>query len=175
VSADDADEHAGLQRLRAMPSTETETVLLTCCASKGWAGEVASRLPACASLDELLSAAQDAWWKLSPDDWREALNAHPKIGERTANGSQEGREQSSMDSSGPAIREAIAAGNLAYERRFAMTYVVRAAGRSPAEMLLILRQRLDNDPQTELRVAAAEQAEITHLRLVDMLNQAAAA
>jgi 2-oxo-4-hydroxy-4-carboxy--5-ureidoimidazoline (OHCU) decarboxylase len=80
-----------------------------------------------------------------------------------------------MDTAGPAIREAIAEGNHEYERRFAMTYVVRAAGRSPAEMLLLLRQRLGNDPDTELRIAAAEQAEITRLRLLDLLSQAAAA
>jgi 2-oxo-4-hydroxy-4-carboxy-5-ureidoimidazoline decarboxylase len=32
-------------------------------------------------------------------------------------------------------------------------------------MLAILRARLNNDPATELRVAAAEQAKITRLRL----------
>jgi OHCU decarboxylase len=171
----DTDEHGGLERLRAMSYTETEVVLFTCCASKGWARAVATGLPGCASLEELLSLAEGAWWKLTPGNWREALNAHPKIGERTAAGSREGREQSSMESAGPAMQEAIAEGNLAYEQRFGMTYVVRATGRSPAEMLLILQQRLDNDPEVELRVAAAQQAEITRLRLVDVLSQTAAA
>ena len=56
-----------------------------------------------------------------------------------------------------------------------MTYVVRARGRNPAELLLLLRRRLDNDPKAELRVAAAEQAEITRLRLAEVLAQSVAA
>ncbi|HEX4428037.1 MAG TPA: 2-oxo-4-hydroxy-4-carboxy-5-ureidoimidazoline decarboxylase [Frankiaceae bacterium] len=171
----DADEEPGLTRLRAMPLTEAEAVLFTCCASKEWASAVAARLPACTSLGALLGVAEQAWWALSPDHWREALNAHPKIGDRTAAGSTEGREQSAMETAGPALREAIAEGNLAYEQRFAMTYVVRAAGRSPAEMLLILRERLENDPEAELRVASAQQVEITRVRLVALLDEAAGA
>jgi 2-oxo-4-hydroxy-4-carboxy-5-ureidoimidazoline decarboxylase len=36
-------------------------------------------------------------------------------------------------------------------------------------MLAILRQRLKNDPDEELRIAAAEQAKITKLRLEKLL------
>jgi 2-oxo-4-hydroxy-4-carboxy-5-ureidoimidazoline decarboxylase len=36
-------------------------------------------------------------------------------------------------------------------------------------MLAQLRQRLGNDPETELRVAAGEQARITRLRLERLL------
>jgi 2-oxo-4-hydroxy-4-carboxy-5-ureidoimidazoline decarboxylase len=42
---------------------------------------------------------------------------------------------------------------------------VCAAGKSAEEMLALLHERLANDPATELRVAAAEQAKITRLRL----------
>jgi 2-oxo-4-hydroxy-4-carboxy--5-ureidoimidazoline (OHCU) decarboxylase len=37
-------------------------------------------------------------------------------------------------------------------------------------MLATLRGRIDNDPETELRVAAAEQWRITELRLKKFLN-----
>ena len=43
--------------------------------------------------------------------------------------------------------------------------------RLSAEMLAILNERLQNDPQTELRVAAEEQRKITRLRLEKLLNQ----
>jgi 2-oxo-4-hydroxy-4-carboxy--5-ureidoimidazoline (OHCU) decarboxylase len=56
-----------------------------------------------------------------------------------------------------------------------MTYVVRARGRSPGELLLLLRQRLGNEPEVELRIAAGEQAEITRLRLADVVAQDRAA
>ncbi len=163
-----ADE--ALVRLKMMPAAERESLLFSCCASRRWVSAVASQLPDCDSVDELMATAELAWWALAPQDWREALQAHPRIGERTRAGSQEGREQGSMSVAGPAVRDAIAEGNLAYEQRFGMTYVVRAAGRSPWEMLLILRQRLDNEPEAELRVAAGQQAEITRLRLAAALG-----
>ena len=37
-------------------------------------------------------------------------------------------------------------------------------------MLDLLRSRLDNDPETELRIAAEEQRKITHLRLEKLLD-----
>jgi allantoicase len=172
VNADDSHRIAPLP-LQQMSLPEREAALLACCASKRWAAAVASMLSTCRGLDAVLASAEQVWWELTTDDWREALVGHPRIGERTRAGSREAREQGSMDGAGPALREAIAEGNRAYELRFGMTYVVRAAGRSPAEMLLILRQRLRNDPETELRVAAGQQIEITRLRLADLLTQAA--
>jgi 2-oxo-4-hydroxy-4-carboxy--5-ureidoimidazoline (OHCU) decarboxylase len=37
-------------------------------------------------------------------------------------------------------------------------------------MLAILRERLENEPEDELRIAAAEQAKITELRLKKLLG-----
>jgi hypothetical protein len=42
---------------------------------------------------------------------------------------------------------------------------VCATGKSADEMLAILRSRIDNDPEIELLIAAAEQLKITCLRL----------
>src|SRR6266508_3211360 len=44
-------------------------------------------------------------------------------------------------------------------------------GRSAEDLLAALHQRLDNDPEVELRVAAAEQRKITALRLDKLLRQ----
>ncbi len=165
----------GLARLRRLSTVDRVAALYGCCASARWAVAVAERLDGCADDCALYALATELWWGLSPGDWREALDAHPKIGERTAAGSKEGREQGAMESAGPALRDAIAEGNLAYEQRFGMTYVVRARGRDAAELLLLLRRRLTNSPEAELRVAAGEQAEITLLRLADVLAESAAA
>jgi len=43
--------------------------------------------------------------------------------------------------------------------------IICATGKGAPEILAALRTRLVNDAGTELRVAAAEQAAITHLRL----------
>jgi OHCU decarboxylase len=159
-----------LIRLQQLSFEEREAALLACCGSRRWAATVALRLPTCQTTDDALAMAEHAWWELAADDWREALVAHPRIGDFATPASQEAREQGSMEGAGPALRAEIADGNHAYEDRFGMTYVVRATGRTPAEMLLLLRQRLANDPDTELRTAAAEQAEITKLRLAGLLS-----
>ena len=52
-----------------------------------------------------------------------------------------------------------------YFNRFGYIFIVCATGKTAEEMFAILEARLPNDPETELRVAAAEQAKITQLRL----------
>ena len=49
-------------------------------------------------------------------------------------------------------------------------FLICATGRGADEMLTQLEQRMTNDPATELRVAAAEQAKITRLRLEKLLS-----
>jgi 2-oxo-4-hydroxy-4-carboxy-5-ureidoimidazoline decarboxylase len=63
------------------------------------------------------------------------------------------------------VRAALREGNLAYEERFEQVFLIRAAGRSPAEMLAELRRRLGNDPGTEQREVAEQLRQITRLRL----------
>ena len=63
------------------------------------------------------------------------------------------------------VAAAIAAGNAAYEDRFGRVFLIRAAGRSPEEMLAELQRRLGNDDDTEAREALGQLAEIAVLRL----------
>jgi len=60
--------------------------------------------------------------------------------------------------------------NHEYERKFGHVFLICATGRGADEMLTQLEQRMTNDPATELRVAAAEQAKITRLRLEKLLS-----
>jgi OHCU decarboxylase len=68
------------------------------------------------------------------------------------------------------VRQAIARGNAAYEKRFGHVFLIAAAGRSAEEILANLRARLDNDPGTELRVAAEEHRRITRLRIERLMR-----
>ncbi|HEU0054537.1 MAG TPA: 2-oxo-4-hydroxy-4-carboxy-5-ureidoimidazoline decarboxylase, partial [Longimicrobium sp.] len=145
------------------------------CGSSRWAKAVAARRPF-ADEAALFAAADEAWWALEPDDWHEAFRAHPRIGEKKAEAGQTAREaawsageQAGMRGAGDEVAAALAEGNRAYEARFGHIYLVRATGRSAAELLEILRARLGNDAETELRVAAGEQANITRLRLEKLL------
>ncbi len=160
----------GLARLNALPTGEAEAELLRCCGSTAWARRVAEGRPY-ASLDALKEAGDATWWSLAAADWLEAFSRHPRIGEARAarpdggDGSWSRREQAGVAVAADDTRAALAEGNAAYEERFGWIYLVCASGRSGQELLDILRSRLGNDPDTELRVAAEEQRRITHLRL----------
>ena len=65
---------------------------------------------------------------------------------------------------------ALAQGNRRYEARFGDVFLISAEGRTAAEVLAALRERIDNDPETELELAAREQRKITRLRLERMLH-----
>ena len=74
-------------------------------------------------------------------------------------------EQAAVATAADGVLRAIANGNRLYEARFGYTFIVCATGKTAAEMLALLQQRLKNDPEQELLIAAAEQAKITRLRL----------
>ena len=59
----------------------------------------------------------------------------------------------------------LARRNAEYEARFGRVFLVCATGKSAAEMLAILKRRIGNDAETELREAAEQQRQITQLRL----------
>jgi OHCU decarboxylase len=113
------------------------------------------------------------WWSLGPDDWREAFAHHPRIGERAEGWSA--AEQAGVAGAAGDVRAQLAAANRAYETRFGHIYLVRAAGRGADELLALARARLANDAETELRVAAEEQRQITRLRLERLFAEGDAA
>ena len=124
------------------------------------------------SLNKLFDTADQIWWSLKPGDWLEAFHSHPKIGEGKAAAAVTAEaqrwsedEQSGIRDSAPQTIDELAELNRAYEAKFGFIFIVCAAGKRSEEMLRILRERLANNPDEELRLAAAEQAKITQLRL----------
>ncbi len=167
---------AGLSRLNSLPHEEAAAELLKCCGSTRWASLVAARRPF-KEASELMLTADAAWWSLGPEDWLEAFRSHPKIGEKKADArtSEQARAWSEGEQSGARTAASdtlaeLAEANRAYEERFGHIFIICATGRIAEEMLAALRQRLGNDPQEELRVAAEEQRRITGLRLEILLN-----
>ena len=164
-------ERKGLQWLNALPNDQALTELKSCCGSNRWATGVASGRPF-ATFAQLLDTAQQVWWQLEPADWLEAFRSHPKIGQKKAETSASARsqqwsrnEQSGMQQAPAETAAALALLNEAYEARFGYIFIVCATGKSSEEMLAILRERIENEPDDELKIAAAEQAKITEIRL----------
>jgi len=166
---------SGLQRLNTAGAEKAVDALLACCSCRRWAERMAALRPF--PLPEALFAAgEQTWWRLDREDWLAAFAVHPRIGERAA---AEGRRQagwSAGEQAGAAGMEApraerLAAANRRYEERFGFVFLVCATGKSGDEMLAIVERRLGDDPAHELRVAAAEQAKITRLRLEKLLAE----
>ena len=161
----------GLASLNAMSANKAEEEFLKCCGSPEWTRRVTTERPF-ASLDDLISKSERVWWSLEPHDWLEAFRSHPKIGEqkadqqvsREAQGWSEQEQSGIRDSAQQTLRE-LAELNRAYEEKFGYIFIVCASGKGSEEMLAILRERLQNKPDEELRFTAAEQARITELRL----------
>jgi len=138
--------------------------LQSCCGSTAWIeGMIAAR--PFRDWDQMIAAGDRIWSSLSPNDWQEAFRAHPRIGERKASARWSTAEQSGTHGAAQQTMDALAQGNCEYEAKFGHVFLIRATGRSADEMLANLRERMKNDPQTELRVAAEEQRKITALRL----------
>lgn len=125
----------------------------------------------------LFEVADEVWRSLGPEDWLAAIEAHPRIGEREARSASRTtwsrEEQSGMSTATDEVRGALAEGNRIYEAKFGHLFLICATGRSAEEMLAALRERLENDSATELRIAAEEQRKITRLRLEKLVRKPA--
>ena len=167
----------GLAALDRLDRNAAVARLLDACGSRRWAAAMAEARPF-GTRAALEAAAERAFDGLEESDWLEAFAAHPRIGAGASAGHQSAAgarwsagEQSAMTSAADDDRRALAAGNNAYFERFGFTYIVRAAGRSAAEMRALLEERLAHDRATEIRTAAFEQRQITRLRLDKMLAE----
>jgi 2-oxo-4-hydroxy-4-carboxy-5-ureidoimidazoline decarboxylase len=173
-------EGSGLAGFNRLPPGEARTELLATCASPAWADRMLRGRPY-RSVGEALDLADRAVADLSEAELDAALAGHPRIGDQVGTSEPAGgrdwssREQAGMDRATDEVRQALAAGNRAYERRFGHVYLVCATGKSADEMLALLRRRLDNDPATERAVVRAELAKINRIRLSKLLSRGALA
>jgi 2-oxo-4-hydroxy-4-carboxy-5-ureidoimidazoline decarboxylase len=164
---------AALDDFNDGPADRAVQALRACNAAPRFAAEVAAGRPY-RDAETLVARAEEVARALPWDDVAIALAAHPRIGDRVEGSSAEAessrREQSSMTDADAATRDALADGNRAYEERFDHVFLIRASGRSPAEILAELRRRLGNDEEAE-RVEVTEQlAQITGLRVKALVS-----
>ena len=149
---------------------EAVGALLLICHSRRWAEQVADLRPY-DDADALYKAADEIWLGLQPEDWLEALDGHPRIGERGGTSAESSQVEQAGVSRAADVQAALAAGNRDYEDRFGHIFLISAANRSAEEILANLRSRLDNNPDTEVKVAAEQHRRITRLRLGRLLDE----
>ena len=165
-----------LTRWNAASPVRAINEITSCCGAAKWAESLVRRRPF-PDESSLLAAADEVWRGLNSTDWREAFHHHPRIGESSAKLPQAGRsaswsqqEQGSVSAAQDDLKVALSVANRAYEEKFGHIFIVCATGKSAAEILAILRRRMQNDGDTELREAAEEQRQIMQLRLKKWLG-----
>jgi 2-oxo-4-hydroxy-4-carboxy-5-ureidoimidazoline decarboxylase len=157
----------------AMSDADAREVLTRCLAVPRWAAEVAGGRPY-ADVDDVVAHAAAAAATLTGEEVETALARHPRIGERPAGAGSDAvlarREQSGVDPSDEPVARRLREGNAEYEAKFDRVFLIRAAGRSAAEILSELRRRLGNDPGTELAEVVGQLGEIAILRLREVFT-----
>ncbi|EED32931.1 OHCU decarboxylase [gamma proteobacterium NOR5-3] len=160
-----------LEEFNTLDEPAAAQALALCCVSENWIDGVLQGRP----YDDLAALRHNAdrvWSTLSADDYLQAFEGHPKIGDVNSlkakyadSGNLAAHEQSGVAHATQAVIQRLASGNQRYEERFGYIFIVCATGKSALEMCELLEQRLENDPAEELKIAAEEQRKILQIRL----------
>ncbi|MCW3089590.1 MAG: decarboxylase [Ferruginibacter sp.] len=160
-----------LHELNKLPTDKLRSELYRCCGSTNWVNRMIPLFPM-EDLVELMETAEQQWNQCSETDWKEAFANHPAIGDVealqkkfAATAQWASDEQVAVNAAPPTLIADLAAANAEYEKKFGYIFIVCATGKTAAEMLQILKQRLLNPPGIEIKIAMDEQNKITLLRL----------
>jgi 2-oxo-4-hydroxy-4-carboxy-5-ureidoimidazoline decarboxylase len=170
-------KQATLTVLNALSLQEAFRRFFHCLGVESWARGMAHSRPF-ASEAAMLGRAETLWSEFDDAAWLEAFAHHPKIGDLAslrrrfaATATFTTREQAGVAAAAPELLERLAAANAAYEARFGFIFIVCATGKTAAEMLGLLEERLEHERGAELTIAAREQQKISRLRLAKLLEE----
>jgi 2-oxo-4-hydroxy-4-carboxy-5-ureidoimidazoline decarboxylase len=150
-----------------LSADEAKGLLRTCLDVPRWVDELEGGRPY-AGWPALRVAAEESAVTLTDGELEAALARHPRIGERAGadhDVQHSEREQAGVDPTDDEVARRLALGNAAYEERFDRVFLIRAAGRTAAEILGELDRRLENDDATERDETVRQLGEIAVLRL----------
>jgi 2-oxo-4-hydroxy-4-carboxy-5-ureidoimidazoline decarboxylase len=160
-----------IETFNSLNEAEARQLLADCNASETWLTRVAAERPF-ADISKLKSHASSSWQNLSEPDYLQAFEAHPMIGDveslRKKYASTKAMASGEQSGAATADEETLAelsALNRRYLEKFGFIFIVFATGKSAAEMLALLKARIGNSREEEIRSAAAEQLKITLLRI----------
>ncbi len=162
-----------LDAFNRLDAETARAVVRPCVDLDRWVDAVVAGRPY-ATRAELLDAARTraAAWTVAEIDG--ALAHHPRIGERPSGGGAEASfsrsEQAGIGMPPADVAGALAGGNRAYEEKFSRVFLIRAAGRSAAEILDALNERLAHTEEEEIPVVAEQLRQIALLRLEGIIG-----
>lgn len=135
-----------------------------------WVEDVASRAPF-DDVSELLLVAYAEATPLAATEIDQAIAHHPRIGEKPVGAGTAQAFSRAEQGDAADLAHELAAGNAAYESRFGRVFIIRAAGRTRAEILDELNRRLALDAATELQVVGEQLRDIALLRLGKLFGE----
>jgi 2-oxo-4-hydroxy-4-carboxy-5-ureidoimidazoline decarboxylase len=160
-----------IEELNHLKKDEAHEIFMNCCTAEKWVELMVSSRPF-SNFEELNTVSDQHFAKLEESDWLQAFDGHPKIGDvsslkekykstkKLASG-----EQSGMSEADEKVIEEMASLNQRYLEQNGFIFIVCASGKSASEMLSIIKSRIDNNRETELKIASEEQIKITKIRL----------
>lgn len=165
-----------LKELNNLGETNLRVAMINCCGSSKWVSKMVVGFPVEDELG-LYFLATKCWDACNKIDYLEAFTHHPKIGDIdslkkkfVSTATWASGEQAGVIAADEETLEQLQEGNKLYEEKFGFIFIVCATGKTAAEMLDLLKQRLLNNKADEIKIAAAEQHKITLTRLEKLLQ-----
>ncbi|ALO36340.1 OHCU decarboxylase [Colwellia sp. MT41] len=169
-----------LNDLNQLPVADAKHRFMQCCTASTWVNNMVAARPF-ANTPAIKKAADDAWLGLTEQDYFEAFEGHPKIGDvsslraKYANTKElAGNEQGLVKEANDAVLDVLAQGNTDYQAKFGFIFIVCATGKSAKQMSDLLQARLPNNRAQELVNAAEEQRKIFQLRITKAFGKSLA-
>ncbi|MFG1496750.1 2-oxo-4-hydroxy-4-carboxy-5-ureidoimidazoline decarboxylase [Saccharospirillum sp. HFRX-1] len=160
-----------VEEINALPADQMAAFLRTTCTAERWIERMVAARPFKDRTD-LLDSARIHWAGTNEEDWRQAFEGHPMIGDIDslrakyhASKDLSSAEQAGATGASEATLQALAEGNKRYLKRHGFIFIVFASGKTADQMLELLNARIDNSTDQELKLAAQQQLKITLKRL----------
>src|SRR5699024_3039479 len=138
-----------------------------------WIDDITAKRPY-DTVQSVLDCAERTGAQFSASEVDQAIANHPRIVEQAIGTSKEATlsrdEQAGLVIVTDYVQTRLAQGNAEYEERFDRVFLIRAAGRSPEEILTQLERRMENSPEQEVTEVAEQLNQIASLRLKGLFS-----
>lgn len=154
---------------------EKEKLLFACCGSTAWVKGMLT-VPKVDHLEEFIDYAEEEWYDCNTADWLEAFENHARLGESNGHIDEDSprfakKEQMALLSSDPKQIKELLELNTTYEDDFGYLFISYAKGKTAEILIDELKDRINNDPRDEIKIAADEQNKITKRRLKKVFSE----
>jgi len=138
---------------------QKKELLYNCCASDAWVKEMLTVFPV-NDLVDLLEYAEEKWYECNAAEWLEVFHRHKKIYEpgNSIDNANSG-EVNFLNFSKEQFEELVKDCEK-YAEIYGFNFIILTKDKTAEEIIEVLKKRLENDPNDELTIAAAEQSRI---------------